>query len=512
MSNVDEQRFAGRSPAGRPPVPPGPYLVVGLGVAGIAATHALADRCGSSSVRACDAGNPRWRSDELGRLRKRGVAIWTDSDGLAALAAPPGCRCIVKSPGVPFDAPVLKRGAKLGIPIIDELELGWRIVPARIAAVTGTNGKSTVCALVAAAAGLAGMDPILAGNTAFGPPLSAVPGDRSELVVCEVSSYQLEGCPELLPTAAAFTNVGLDHLGRHRTLAAYAALKRKLFVRGSRAVPLAVLNADDRRCRSLAAELAEGNSTVLRFGRNPDAEFRLLDCGWTLRSGWLEAQTPAGPLRLNTRLPGTHNASNALAALALCHGLGIDLETAAAAIERTPGVPGRFEVIDEGQPFDVIVDFAHSPDAILAVLHALRTIVAQRRSSRLHAVISASGVQSEGIRRPMGVAAGRLTDHVIATEGTQRGYPVIASAGQLVAGARSAGNRAVELVAQRRAAIGAAVDAARAGDVIAILGRGAMPRLLNGPTGDGERFDDRVVAREAIRSWRPPVRRRVSRL
>ena len=87
---------------------------------------------------------------------------------------------------------------------------------------TGTNGKSTVCALVAAAAELAGMDPVVAGNTAFGPPLSAVPSDRSGLVVCEVSSYQLEGCPELLPDAAVLTNVGLDHLVRHGTLAAYA--------------------------------------------------------------------------------------------------------------------------------------------------------------------------------------------------------------------------------------------------------------------------------------------------
>jgi len=467
-------------------VPPGPYLVVGLGVAGIAATHALADRYGSSSVRACDASNPRWMSDELERLRKRGVAVWTDSDGLDALSAPPGCCCIVKSPGVPFNAPVLERATTLGLRIIDELELGWRLLPATIAAVTGTNGKSTVCALVVAAAGLAGMDPIVAGNTAFGPPLSAVPAERSGLVVCEVSSYQLEGCPELLPDAAALTNVGLDHLGRHRTLAAYAAVKRKLFVRGSRAVPLAVLNADDPRCRSLAAELAEDNSTVLRFGRNQDAEFRLLDCGWTLSSGWLEAQTPAGPLRLNTRLPGTYNASNALAALALCHGLGIDLETIAAAIERTPGVPGRFEVIDEGQPFDVIVDFAHSPGAILAVLHALRAIVAQRRSSSLCAVIAASGVHSDGIRRPMGVAAGRLADRVIATGGNQRGYSVTITAGELVAGARSTGNRAVELIAQRRVAIGAAVDVARPGDVIAILGGGAMPRLLNGPTGDGE--------------------------
>lgn len=498
MSSEAKPGFDGRWADGRLPVPPGPYLVVGLGAAGTAAAHALADRFGPQSVRACDTGNPYRAADQLRGLRDRGVQIWTDSDGLKALATPPSCRCVVKSPGVPFSAAVLVRASKLGLRIIDELELGWRQTPAPIAAVTGTNGKSTVCALVAAAAEVAGMDPIVAGNTAFGPPLSAVPAEPSRFVVCEVSSYQLEGCPELLPDAAVLTNVGLDHLVRHRTVAAYAEVKRKLFVRGSRAVPLAVLNADDRRGRSLAAELAEGDSTVLRFGRAPDAEFRLLDCGWTLTSGWLRAQTPAGPLRLNTRLPGAHNASNALAAVALCHGLGIEQGKTAYAIERAAGVPGRFELIDEGQPYDLIVDFAHSPDAIRAVLLALRTLVSERPSSRLHAVISASGVHSRGIRRPMGVAAGTLADHVIVTEGNPRGDPAIETAGPLVAGARSTGNRAVEFVPRRRAAIEIAVAAARPGDVVAILGRGAMPRLITDLSGDGEEFDDRTVAREAI--------------
>jgi UDP-N-acetylmuramoylalanine-D-glutamate ligase len=498
MQNAAEPRFVGSPPRERPPLPPGPYLVVGLGSAGIAAASALVDRFGPRSVRACDTDNPPQAAGELLALRERGVLIWTRSDGLDALAMAPGCRCVVKSPGVPFGAPVLQAAAEQGLPIIDELELGWRLGRAPIAAVTGTNGKSTVCALVAAAAGLAGMDPIIAGNTMFGPPLSAVSGERSGLVVCEVSSYQLEGCSELLPAAAVLTNIGLDHLVRHGTVDAYAEVKRKLFVRGTRAVPLAVLNADDPRCRTLAGEVIERGGSAVRFGRSLDAEFRLLDCDWTLTSAWLEAQTPAGAVFLETRLPGAHNANNVLAALATCHGLGISLETTAAALERTPGVPGRFEVIDEGQPFDVIVDFAHSRDAIQAVLRALRPTVARRRGSRLHAMISASGLHTDGIRRPMGVAAGRLADHVIVTEGNQRGYPLTATAGPLVAGARSTGNRAVELIGRRRAAISAAVDAARPGDVVAILGRGAMPRLLSGLNGEGDEFDDRVVAREAI--------------
>jgi UDP-N-acetylmuramoyl-L-alanyl-D-glutamate--2,6-diaminopimelate ligase len=223
----------------------------------------------------------------------------------------------------------------------------------------------------------------------------------------------------------------------------------------------------------------------------------LRGCSWNLTSGWFAADTPDGPLRLSTRLPGSYNASNALAAIAACRALGIDMDTVAPAIARTPGVPGRFELIDEGQPFDVIVDFAHSPDAIGAVLKTLRKVVASR-SSRLHALISASGVHSDGVRVPMGVAAGRLADRVIVTEGNQRGYPLSATVGPLVAGARSTGNRAVELIAQRRAAIHGAIASARSGDVVAILGRGSMPRLLTGPNGEGQEFDDRVIAREAI--------------
>ncbi len=488
-------------------MPAGPYLVVGLGAAGIAAARALAGRYGASSVRACDVGDPRLNADELAALRELGVELWTENDGVDALGMPPSCRCIVKSPGIPFDVPVLQRAAQLGLAVIDELELGWRLSSAPIVAITGTNGKSTVCALIATTTALAGLEPVLAGNTVFGSPLSALSGDRYGLVVCETSSYQLEGCPELLPDAAVLTNVGLDHLARHRSMAAYARVKRQLFLRASGAVPLAVLNGDDRHCRSLAAQLAKGDTRVLRFGRSQDAEFRLLDCGWTLSSGWLDCHSPAGSLRLNTRLPGAHNASNALAALALCHGLGIDLQTIAAAIERAPGVPGRCEVIDEGQPFDVIVDFAHSPDAIQAVLSAIRAIVAKRRFARLHAVISASGVHSDGLARPMGVAGGQLADRVIVTEGNQRGYPLAATAGPLLAGARSTGNRAVELIPTRRAAIEAAVAAARPGDVVAILGRGAMPRLITDLAGNGAEFDDRVVAREALLRLKVSARR-----
>jgi UDP-N-acetylmuramoyl-L-alanyl-D-glutamate--2,6-diaminopimelate ligase len=106
----------------------------------------------------------------------------------------------------------------------------------------------------------------------------------------------------------------------------------------------------------------------------------------------------------------------------------------------------------------------------------------------------------------MGVAGGRFADHVIVTEGNQRGYPVTATAGPLVAGARSTGNRAVELVPSRRAAIETAVAAARPGDVVALLRRGAMPRLITDLSGNGVEFDDRVVAREAILAREPPRR------
>lgn len=497
------QRITSLEVPRRPGVPPGPYLVLGLGRAGLAAAEALSDIAGPDRVRACDTGAPEWARPRMARLSSRGVAVEPHSDGTSAFASDRPPACVVKSPGIPFSAPALQRAEEMGVPVLDELELGWRLGRAPVIAVTGTNGKSTVCSLLVAIAGASGLDAAVAGNSHFGPPLSAVAPAGADGVVCEVSSFQLEGCPELVPEAAVLTNLHPEHLNRHGTMEAYAACKRRLFVRGQTSTPLAVMNVDDEHGAQLAAEVAAAGGGVVRYGCGPTAEFRLRRCGWTLTSGWLEVDTPEGAVTLRTRLPGRHNAVNVLAAFAAARALGFDLDSIVVTIERTPVLPGRFEVVDEEQPFDVVVDFAHTPDAVEAVIDAARQLVRRRPGARVHALVSVAGHRYRELSRPIGAAAATLADRVILTQGSSRGAVSAEVMAPLIDGARSVPGASVEVVTSRRAAIRHALASASRHDVVLVLGRGALPRLTMSANGDGSPFDDRVVVREELRALLP---------
>ena len=476
-------------PGKRPPVPPGPYLVVGLGRAGVAAVGALCDLHGAAQVSACDDTPAALESEAAVRLRDRGVAI-----GRSGEARIPRRGCVVKSPGVPFEAPVIARALDAGATVIDELELGWRLGRAPLVGVTGTNGKSTVCSLVAAAVDAGPF----AGNAEFGPPLSqAAPRARAP-IVCEVSSYQLEGCPELLPELAVLTNRRVEHLQRHGSIEAYAACKRRLFVRDAGAVGVAVVNADDELGRRLAEEVGERGGEVLRFGRGREAEFRLRNAGWTVTDASLEADTPDGPVTIRHRLPGPHNAENVLAAAAACRALGHGWDRILTAFASAPVVPGRFEAIDEGQPFDVVVDFAHTPDAIEAVIGAARA-VAGKRDGRVLVAMSVAGHRMVELNAPIGAACARLADAVIVTAGSLRSGSPATTIEPLFAGARAAAAAPVQMIRDRRDAIRALLSMAEAGDVALVLGRGARPWLSGERAGEGRPFDDRVVVREELR-------------
>jgi UDP-N-acetylmuramoyl-L-alanyl-D-glutamate--2,6-diaminopimelate ligase len=404
----------------------------------------------------------------------------------------------VKSPGVPCDAPVILAAREQGVVVIDELELGWRLSTAPLVAITGTNGKSTTSRLVAAMHHAAGACAPLVGNGEFGQPLSAAAGERCDRLVCEVSSFQLEGSPTMLPEAAVLTNLRNDHLDRHRTMRDYAVCKRRLFVRGDRTTSLAVLPADDRFGRALARELSGHDATVLRFGAERGAEFRLTGCDWTARSARVRADTPDGAFDLEHRLPGEHNAMNVLAAVAAARGLGIAWDAIATALERTPGVPGRFEEVDAGQPFDVIVDFTQTPDAVEAVLGAARAIAA-RRGGRVLALVSTAGHRPAMLSPLIGEATGRLADLVVVTAGSLRGARVEEVVDPVADGARTAAAGHVEVEPDRRLAIRRVLEAAREDDFVAILGRGARATLSTHVSAeDGMPFDDRQVAREEI--------------
>jgi UDP-N-acetylmuramoyl-L-alanyl-D-glutamate--2,6-diaminopimelate ligase len=481
----------------RPDLPEGPYLIAGIGRAGMAAASALEPLVGPAGITAWDGvvspGTVRARA----ALTARGIQTELGGDGVEPLSRDPRPSCVVKSPGIPFDSPLVVAAAHHGLPVIDELELGWRLGRAPLVAGTGTNGKSTTAALMLAILRSAGMEVALTGNVEDAPPLSVAPRDVSCLV-CEVSSYQLEGCPEFLPEVAVFTNLTRDHLHRHHTMERYGELKRRLFVRGDRTPALAVVNVDQAYGRALTDAVDGTGGRVVRFGVRREAECRIESCDWDRVSGIAQIRSPRGVLELRSSLPGPHNAANVAAAVALGEALGMERETLIEAVADAKPVPGRFEPIDAGQPFDVLVDFAHTPDALRQVMLTARRIVSRRSGGRLHTVLSAPGIHDPPKRPEMGLIARSLADELVITTGSLFGEAAEAIVDDVMRGVRAATGAEVTVMFDRRSAIDRALRGASKGDLVLIAGRGALPRLRVDVSGAGAEFDDRVVVRELL--------------
>jgi UDP-N-acetylmuramoylalanine--D-glutamate ligase len=292
----------------RPPLPPGPYLVVGLARSGAAAMRMLAPH---GEVVGVDSGSPAGLPD--------GLETHLESDGLELLDR---ARTVVKSPGVPQEAPVVQAARARGIEVTGELELAWRLMPdSRFVAVTGTNGKTTTAELLGAMTGAA-----VAGNV--GTPLAALADEAPPLVVCEASSFQLEDSSEFAPEIAVLVNLGEDHLDRHGTVEAYHAAKMRIFANqagddvavvpfdlGPR-VPNSVTFGGDQ------ADLAQVGKRLLWRGE-PLIEVAAI------------------------RLRGAHNLENAMAAAAAALVNATPPEDVRRALEAFAGVPHRLEEVAE---------------------------------------------------------------------------------------------------------------------------------------------------------------------
>jgi UDP-N-acetylmuramoylalanine--D-glutamate ligase len=313
----------------RPPLPAGPFLVVGLARSGRAVARLLAGR--GEVVRGVDAGNPQGAEG----LRDLGVEVFPDTDGLAQLE---GTRTVVKSPGVPRESPVIAAALERGIEVVGELELGWRVLPNRFLAVTGTNGKTTTVELLGHIYRGAGEPVAVAGNV--GTALSELPGevDPEATVVCECSSFQLEDTSLFAPECAVILNLAPDHLDRHGDLGAYLDAKLRIFANQGND-DVAVYNADDP---ALADTDLGGCARRVAFcaGADPDCEVALA-AGTIFYDG--EPLVEASELGL----VGEHNVANAMAAAAAALSMGLGREAVAAGLRSFKGVSHRLETVAE---------------------------------------------------------------------------------------------------------------------------------------------------------------------
>jgi UDP-N-acetylmuramoylalanine--D-glutamate ligase len=306
----------------RPPLPPGPFVVVGLARSGVAA--ALALRGLGQDVVATDA--RAVAEDVRGRLEAAGVTLRDGEDGVDALA---GARTVVKSPGVPHQAPAVVAARERGLRVVGEVEIGWRLLPNEFLAVTGSNGKTTTVELIGHVHRVAGLPVVVAGNV--GTPLSSLPGTLAPdaVVVCEVSSFQLEDTEAFAPDTAVLLNLTEDHLDRHGTFAAYRAAKLEIFARqpaGAVAVVPAGLPLDD----------AGGAAARVTFGAAADLEYA---------DGRLRWRGEALMRADEIRLPGAHNRENAMAAAAACLARGVDAAAVREGLATFAGVAHRLETV-----------------------------------------------------------------------------------------------------------------------------------------------------------------------
>jgi UDP-N-acetylmuramoyl-L-alanyl-D-glutamate--2,6-diaminopimelate ligase len=313
-------------------------------------------------------------------------------------------------------------------------------------------------------------------------------GDRA--CAMEVSSHALElhRADAIHFAVALFTNLTQDHLDFHPTMEDYFAAKRRLFFEGHPGV--AVVNVDDGYGARLASELDDVVSFALEAA---GAVYRARDVRTGLEGSRFFVEGPDGEVELVSPLRGRFNVYNVLGAFAAARSLGVSAETCVAAIATAGQVPGRFQTVDEGQDFAVVVDYAHTPDSLENVLRAARGVT---RGS-LHVVFGCGGDRDRGKRPLMGEIARRLADRVIVTSDNPRSEDPEAIIEEILIGT----GPGVEHEVDRRVAIAEAVAGARSGDVVVIAGKG---HEQGQEFADGRKlpFDDVTVAREALRTVR----------
>jgi len=409
----------------------------------------------------------------------------------------------------------------------------WYGDPSRemaIVGVTGTDGKTTTSFLAQAALEAAGLSAglLTTAGLKIGASRSANPehvttpeaprlqqmlramvlaGNAAAIVETTSHGLALERVGGIAFDIGIFTNLSHEHLELHKTFDAYRDAKLGLFARlGGHGKNLdgpfaeaGIVNGDDPAADLFAGATAQAGVRLVRYGLGADAEVRARGAKETPGRVAFEAETPRWKGRVSLGLAGRFNVHNALAALSLAEVLGLDMDAARAGLENVPGVPGRMELVDCGQPFGVVVDYAHSPASLEGVLDELSR-VARDSGGGLIAVFGSAGERDVAKRPMMGRVAGERCRLVVITDEDPRGEDRLAILDEIAAGAEAAGKRRghdLLCIADRRQAIAAAFEQARPGDTVLLAGKGHEQSIImvDGPVPWDERSEAVAVLR-----------------
>jgi UDP-N-acetylmuramoyl-L-alanyl-D-glutamate--2,6-diaminopimelate ligase len=399
-----------------------------------------------------------------------------------------------------------------------------------VVGVTGTDGKTTTAYLAVAALEGAGVRTGMVGTIATrvggatdahevhattpeAPELQAAlramvdAGDQVAIIETTSHGLALDRVASVAYDVAILTNLTHEHLELHGTWEAYRDAKLSLFdrLRGERPAtkpggvgPTAIVNLDDPSAGVFIGTARDAGARVITYGTEPAADVRATQVIEDAHGLHAEIETPAGAGYLDLRVAGRFNVHNALAVVALGEALGLDGDRVRTGLSGLEVVPGRMERIDAGQPFTVVVDFAHSPASLRTVLDLLAPAAAARGGGVI-AVFGSAGERDTAKRPQMGRIAGERARLVVVTDEDPRGEDREAILDEIARGAEAAGRRRgqdLQLIADRRAAIAAAFDAARPGDVVLLAGKG-HERSIIGPAG-ATPWDERAVALELL--------------
>jgi UDP-N-acetylmuramoyl-L-alanyl-D-glutamate--2,6-diaminopimelate ligase len=385
----------------------------------------------------------------------------------------------------------------------------------KLVGITGTNGKTTCAYLIASIPEAAGEPVAMTGTVEYrlgkerkkaGRTTPEAPdmqrllrqaveiGCRTAVMECSSQAMDFHRCDELHYEVAVFTNLTRDHLDYHKTMENYWYAKQRLFDGRLGSKPkTSVINVDDPYGVELADRLENEGMKVVRYAVKADGDITAREPEFSLAGMQFRLRTPDTEIDFHSPLVGPPHVYNTLAAVASGLALGYSLEVITKALEKCTGAPGRFERVPHERDFAVVVDYAHSDDALLNVLRTARDVT----KGRIITLFGCGGDRDRSKRAPMGEAAGSLSDVVILTSDNPRTEDPNQILADAEAGIQKTGKPYAK-IADRREAIFHAIAQARSEDLVMIAGKGHEDYQIIGR--EVFHFDDKEVAREALQN------------